>query len=163
MEFKDQIKLDKNRLDENAIDQSDFYDEWSKKWAASVLERDKAKERIGVATAESANDIRSHPQIYGWEQDKAATDGFVTSQVPLHPKVRKAQEELIEAQYQVNMMSSAKENLEQRVHSLDILTRLYTGAYFSARSNSELRKQAQEKIADVQKEGLTSPRLKKKV
>ncbi len=163
MEFKDQIKLDKNKLDYNAIEQPTLFAEWSEKWAKAVLERDKTKERLTTITAEAASDIRIHPEQFGWEQEKSPTESFINSQIPVHPKVKEAQEELINAQYEVNMTSSAKETVEQRGKALDVLVKLYTGGYFAAKSNSELKEQAQEKISDVQKEGLNSPRLKKKV
>jgi hypothetical protein len=163
MEFKDQVKLDKNCLDDNAIEQPTLYAEWSEKWAKAVLIRDKAKERVSTIIAEASTDIRNHPEQYSWENDKAPTESFINSQIPIHPEVKKSQEELIEAQYQVNLLSSAKETLGQRNDALAALTRLYTGGYFSAKSNPELKAQAQEKISTVQREGLTSPRLKRKV
>ncbi len=163
MEFKEQIKLDKNMLDFNAIEQPTLYAEWSEKWAKAVLERDKCKERVSTITSEAANEIRSNPEQFGWDSEKSPTESFINSQIPIHPDVKKAQDEYIESQYQVNLLSSAKETLDQRSHALDVLARLYAGNYFSAKSNPELKAQAQEKIAEVQKEGLTSPRLKRKV
>lgn len=163
MEFKDRVKLDKNCLDDNAIEHPLLYEEWSKKWALAVFERDKIKERISVVTAEAAKEIRSEPKNFGWDSDKAPTEAFINSQIPLHPKVREVQEEVIQAQYEVNLYASAKETLQQRNEDLKILAQLYSGAYFSAKSNPELKEQAREKTSDAQREGLTSPRLKRKV
>lgn len=162
MEFKDQVKLNKNCLDDNAIEQPVLFAEWSEKWAKAVFERDKAKENIAVVTSEAAREIRTNPETFGWESDKAPTESFINSQVPVHPKVQEAQNMLTKSQYDVNLYSSAKETVEQRGKALDILVKLYTGGYFSAKANPELKEQAREKISDAQREGLTSPRLKKR-
>lgn len=160
MEFKDLIKLDKDNLDENAINQVILYNEWSEKWANAVLIRDKAKENLIIVTANASNEIRTYPEKFGWEFDKAPTEAFINSKIPLHSSVKEAQENLNESQYKVNLYSSTKDTLEQRGRALNILTELYKGGYYTT---TKIR-QVSSAIAKEQQKGLkATTRLKRKM
>ena len=163
MEFKDLIKLDKDCLDSNAIEQVSIHNEWSEKWAKSVLKRDKAKENFAVILATASQEIRTCPELFGWDFGKAPTETFINSKIPLHPLVQEAQEKLNEAQYETNLYSSAKETIEQRGRMLTVLVDLYKSGYFSTKSHKELKDKAIEKISEEQQAGLNkNPRLKRK-
>lgn len=136
MAFKDDIKLDITTLDKNALEQPSLYDEWSSKWANAVNQRDYLKESLSMARAEADDEIRSNPKKFGWDAEKSPTEAWIANQIILHEKVIKATEELLEAQYEVNVFAAAKETLDHRRKALEILTTLFQNGYFSARSRS---------------------------
>jgi hypothetical protein len=136
MAFKDDIKMSIYKLDEAALNQAELYEEWSTKWAQAISERDKLKEQITIFKAEVDERIRLHPQKYGWASDKAPTETWIAQKIILDPELRELNNKFIEAQYNVNIMASAKETLEHRKKGLDILTDLYKGNYFVAKSRT---------------------------
>ena len=153
MALKDEIKLDKTNLDEVALRLPTLYDEWGTQWVNATRERDKIKERLSVVRAQADEEIRKSPKDFGWDSDKSPTEAWVAQQIILHDKVKEANEELIEAQYEVNMMSVAKETIEHTRRALEILTDLWKGSYFSARSResssyNEALKKSEEDQAD---------------
>lgn len=136
MAFKDDIKLDITNLDKIALKLPSLYDEWATKWVNSVNRRDHLKEKLSVARAEADEEIRESPNKFGWTSEKSPTEAWVSNQITLHKKVRKTNEELLEAQYEVNVFSAAKETLHHVRGSLENLTELFRNGYFSARSRS---------------------------
>ena len=157
--LKDDAKLDITKLDQHALDQPALYDNWGEKWAEAVAERDKLKEKLSVVRAEADDEIRRTPKDFGWEQDKAPTETWVANQVVLHPKVRDSMDEFLTAQKNVSITSVAKEVLDHRKKSLEILTELYKNNYFSARARTnpdylEKKSEKSEKVQEEQKEQL---------
>jgi len=138
MEFRDQIKIDINRLDKAAVEQPSLYEEWSRSWAEAVLERDRSKEYLSAVKAEIDETIRKNPAKYGWDnENKSPTEAWIANQIARNADVRKATDEFIEAQFNVNILTTAKETLDHRKKSLEILTDLYKSNYFVARSRSD--------------------------
>lgn len=137
MAFKDDIKVSIYQLDKAAISQPDLYENWSRKWADAVFERDKLKESLTVKKAEIDSMIRQQPDKFGWVQAKAPTEAWIGQKVLLNQDIINLNKQLIEAQYTVNIMASAKEAIEHRGKALSILTELYKGNYFAAKSRSD--------------------------
>ena len=167
MSLKDDVKLDINKLDEAAIQQPSLYEEWSTLWADAVYERDKLKEKLAVAKAEADESIRSNPSKYGWSKtDKAPTEAWILTQIMLDKEVNDLTQEIIKAQHEVNLYSSAKETCDHRLKALSILTELYKGNYFSAvsRNDSGRLEKVYEKTREGHEEASKSSmrRLKKK-
>ena len=151
MTFADKIKLDKYRLDENAIEQPSLYNNTAEDWAKSVLERDKAKENLEIVAAKVGKRIRESPEIYGIEKvtEKSLQEAMVQDK-----EYREASSKLINAQYNVNVLSSAKEAIDHRGKALRILSDLYSGSYFSASAGEKMKETATERTKENQKQGL---------
>lgn len=132
-EFKDSLKLDKNMLDVHAIEQPELFHKWATKWAMAQLKRDQAKDRLSVARAESDEAIRKDPESYGWDGSKSPTEKFIESQVLVHKKYKDALKEYQDAVEEANTMMIAKEAIEVKGRSLDILVRLFVAGYFSTK------------------------------
>ena len=167
MAFKDDIKLDLNHLDKNAIDQVPLYEEYSRQWADAVQERDRLKERLSIIKAEVDEAIRANPSSYGWlNENKSPTEAWVANQIILSDEVKKATQEFLEAQNEVNIMAISKETLEHRRFALGVLTELYKGQYFVCRSRSDhsykeaLEKDYTEKVSNHLEKG-SERRLKR--
>ncbi len=134
--FRESIKLSINTLDKNAIEQPSLYEDYSRKWAEAVYARDKVKEQISIIKSEIDEEIRRNPKNFGWTAEKDVTETWLNKQIDAHEKVKEANQKLIDAQHEVNVFSSAKETLEHRKKMLEVLTDLYKGNYFTARSRS---------------------------
>ena len=165
MSFKEEVKLSIFELDKNAIDQPSLFDEQSNNWVEAVLVRDKAKEALSVTMATTTLAIRENPKKFGWDGDKAPTEAWFNAKVTLSEEVRKATDELLTAQHEVNLFAKATETLEQRGRSLSILTEQYKGNYWSGVSKTNwdrveaLTKKSEEEQHKTLKE---NPRLVKR-
>lgn len=165
MSLKEDLKLDITELDRAALSQASLYYEQSLLWAEAINARDRLKERISTKKAEVDEDIRSRPRSYGWELEKNPTETWVSNQVMIHPDVQELTEQLLTAQYQVNMMAVGKEALDHRMNAIRIMTELYKGNYFSATSkSSELSAHSIERHNDEQRKAISSsPRILKRL
>lgn len=157
MEFKDEVKININHLDKNVIDQVTMYEAWSRKWADAVNKRDRAKENLSVVKAEADELIRKNPSRYGWNvEGKSPTEAWIATKVTRDEKVINANTEYLDAVYETNIMAVAKETLEHRKKALEILTDLYKGNYFVARSrdDSSYRGKISDEVGNAQREAL---------
>lgn len=132
-DFAKCLKLDKNMLDVHALEQAELFHTWATKWAAAQVRRDQAKDRLNVARAESDDEIRKDPGSYGWDATKSPTEKFIESQVLQHKTYKDALDEYQTAVEEANMLMVAKDAIEIRGKSLDILARLFTAGYFSTK------------------------------
>jgi len=161
MSLKDDVKLSVQDLDSAALDQPTIFAHWGEEWAKAIFERDKLKEQISAKRAELDEQIRKDPSSFGLSDDKKPTENWVSAQIDSHEEYSELSGQLSQAQYEVNMMTVAKEACEHRLKSLNILTELYKGNYFSASSKGSIsHTTAVEKSQDSQREKLNSnPRL----
>lgn len=161
MSLKDDLKLDVTELDRATLDQPALFHDQSVLWAEAVFERDKLKEQIAAMKALVDEDIRSRPRDYGWGFEKNPTETWVANQAMLHKDVKELTEKLLQAQYNVNVMSVGKEALEHRMNALRIMTELYKGNYFSATSRGSVStNESIERHNDKQREALENhPRI----
>ena len=119
------------------------------------------------------NKIRSSPEEHGLPEGGKVTESWVAARVAQDKSVKALVEELLDAQYDVDLMGVGKDIMEHRLQSLKILTELYKGNYFSAVGRSDTLYQASadaavEKHRKMVEEGLTErgkkrPSLKRKV
>jgi len=165
MSFKEDANLDINELDKACLEQPALYAEWGELWAQSIRNRDRLKEQITAKKAEIDGKIRDNPGEFGWSMEKNPTETWVSNQVILHKDVKELTDQLTEAQYLVNRMSTAKETMDHRLKALSILTELYKGDYFSSSSKgSAFVKNAVEKSREKQREMIEdSPRMKRRL
>lgn len=134
-DYKQDILLDKHNLDQNAIDQARLGLDWGEQWALAVRDRDQAKRKLEVTEEQCDKEIREFPHRYGWTSTtKEPTETFIKAKIPTHPDFVKASEEMIEAEYQVNLLSIIKTAFTQRASMLRVLADLYGGGYFSSRT-----------------------------
>ncbi len=163
MELKDELKLSKDNLHFKALRQPSLYFEWAEKWATAVKIRDKIKEQLSIAISDASLDIRANPEKYGG--DNKVTEAFITSRVPKHPEVKRLNDELIEAQYNVNLYDGAKKSIDHMGSRLDTLSKMFASGYFSSGKNQELKDQAIEESMEEQERAANEdrkPTLRKK-
>ena len=166
MAFDVDIKLNKNHLDQNAIEQVDLYEKCTDKWADAVLTRDEAKENLTVIKAEVDEEIRANPLEHGWSSEsKTPTETWISNQVTLNERVREATTKHLKTMHKVNQLSGDKETLEHRKKALDILTELYKGQYFVAvgRTDDNYKKAITDEGKEAQRDVLNkSERLRRR-
>ncbi len=163
-DLKKDLKLDITTLDQHALEQALLYAKWGEKWAKAVLDRDRLKEKLTAKRAEVDEEIRSKPSLYGWDKDKSPTEVWIAHQISIHEDIEKLTQELLEAQYVVNMFAVAKDAMDHRMTSLKILTELYKGNYISTTSRTlDFHADAIEKHNAQQREALDQhPRIIKR-
>lgn len=145
------VKLDLGNLDENALTQGELYAEWSERWAKAYLERDKLKERLTVLRATLDKKIRE-------ESSSKPTEAQIAQLITIDEEYQTLSQELIEAQFAVNLYASAKESLDHRRKGLDILMELFKANYFAGKE--PYKDLTQKKIKEEQLETLKeNPRL----
>lgn len=149
--LKEKIKLDKYRLDENALEQPTLSAECSENWAKAMFERDKAKENLEIVTAKTGKRIRENPEKYGIDK---ITEKSIQEAMVIDKEYREASDKLIQAQYNVNVLSSAKEVIDHRGRALRVLADLYTANYFSASAGEKFKQSAVERTKENEKEHL---------
>ena len=131
-------KLDRYHLDQNAIDQVELYEDCTDQWANAILARDLIKEALTIIKAEVDEEIRADPKKFGWDvEGKAPTETWIANRIILNEEVRKATQKYLISVHKVNELSGRKETLEHRKKALEVLTELYKGQYFVARSRSD--------------------------
>ena len=166
MAFKEDVQININRLDRDTISQVTMYEEWSHKWADAINERDHLKESLSVIRAQTDDLIRKNPKKYGWDSEsKAPTEVWIANKIILHEAVITATEEYLTALHEVNIFAVAKETLEHRKKALEILTDLFKGNYFTARSrdDSDFKTAISEEGRTAQNEALNNnERLRKR-
>ncbi len=155
-DFKEDIKLDLNTLDECAVGHAYLFGEWSEAYAKAILERDQLKEKITILKAQLDEKIRKTPEEYGWGQEKAPTEKFIEQQILLSEEHQEAMEQFIQIQYNVNILSAAKESFEHRKYMIGNLSQLYSSNYFANRPVSkEIKEKTEKKDREEQSEKLT--------
>ena len=161
-EFEKDLEFDKHKLDEVWENHSYLYFKWAEKWVESVYDRDRAKENVDVVKAEVAKDVRDFPGEYDLAK---VTESAITAAVNLDIRVRKAIEELNQANKEVNILSVAKEAMgTHRKKAIESETQLWISGYYSdPKVSNKAQDKSNEKVRKEEQDGLESnPRLKNK-
>lgn len=156
------LKVDLNGLDENAVNQAILYAEYSLLWVEAIKARDDLKRNLELLRSDLDEMIRAEPNKYGWEKDKAPTEAFVSQRIINDPDYIDLNDQLAKSQYEVNVTAVIKESFDKRGHSINVLKDLYIGNYFSTTSprlSHTMTKQAQEAQNEMLKENV---RLKRR-
>lgn len=127
-EIFEDLKVDCNSLDFECIDQPRRFMKWSEKFARAIKDRDTAKKAASLLRSDTSMDIRSRPEAYHLEK---VTEGGVQATLESLDTVKEADDEVIEANYIMNVMAGAKDAFEQRRSMLESLIKLYISGYFS--------------------------------
>ncbi|KXH69814.1 MAG: hypothetical protein AM326_01705 [Candidatus Thorarchaeota archaeon SMTZ-45] len=129
LNYKDDLAIDKDSLEECLVEQPELYAKWSQVWAQAVRERDEAKEALNLVKAELDMKIRKSWDILGF--DKKPTDMAITTWICAQKDYRDANFILIQATYNVNVLEAAKWAFQHRKDALDNLTKLFLSNYYA--------------------------------
>jgi len=127
-EYNDDLAIDFAELDINWRDHSANYMKWAEKWVNVVAQRDRKKEALDVLKAGLDKKYRIELEK---QLGKKPTEAAVTAAVVSNDTHKIAQNEIIKATEEVNLLASAKVAFEHRKQALEGLTKLWLGGYFS--------------------------------
>jgi len=131
-EFKKYLKIDKQALDDEVMQQPGLFFEVSEAYAQAVAERDALKEELSVTDADLFHAFRAR-------NSERATDTYIKGQVQVAPDHQKAFTEWLEAKEHADRLAALKDSFFQRSEMLKTLGRLHASNYFEQTSVREMK------------------------
>ena len=166
LNYENDLRIDKDSLEECLVEQPELYAKWSTIWADAVQERDHAKEDLNVTRADLDMKVRKSWDILGF--DKKPTDMAITTWICAHADYRKANFILIQKTHATNVLEAAKWSFQHRKDSLDNLVKLFLSNYYSDSkavgqdARDMLRDMRQDKHLDVVEKNPRTQKLKRR-
>lgn len=177
MSYKEDLKVNRYILDDLWEEHQDIYMEYAEDYADATKSRNDAKELLDYKKAQAKdtlalvqskldNEIRSNPIKYGYEKLTEQIvnswiirqEEYQTALLNLRKIVHKHALKLNEEEYRVDLLKGVKESFEHRKTSMDNLTRLMIGGYYSSKPAKDVgkivKKSHQERIESTMHEGL---------
>lgn len=125
-EFK--IEIDKNRLDEEWVDQPRLFHEHAVAAAEARKRWEQAKARLDITRAEFDIEMRRDPETYDLPK---VTEGVLASAILLQGPVKDAMKVVINAREEMGILDAAVIALEHRKKALEKLVELQGRDYYS--------------------------------
>jgi hypothetical protein len=126
--IKEDLKINRFKLEIECEQQPDLYHYHAEKLAMAKKIKDEAKDNLKRVEAKIQLKVRSG-EI---EPDVKKTENSIAAIVVDNAEVEKARKELIEAEYEMNLLAANEESMRQRKSMLDHLIQLYIKEYYSA-------------------------------
>jgi hypothetical protein len=124
MDYKDDLKINKNKLDIEWIKQPQLYMQYAEQLAEADRKKQQAKEKLEVQKALTDKEIRENAL-------SKMTEVMVQAGITLDSEYIKVLENYREKCYEYNIVSAAVKAFEQRKSALENLVKLYLSGYFS--------------------------------
>ena len=142
-DYKKEIFIDKNSLDEELVKQPQLYLHWAEQEAEALYDRDKIKEKLDLIKAELDGDIRKFPGKYGIDK---ITESAITNAIIQNSKYKKANEEYLQSIQDARILGIAKSAFDMRNTSLKGLVSLFISGYWAsdAKDNSTIKNKKEE-------------------
>jgi hypothetical protein len=121
-EFRKYLKIDKQALDDEVMQQPSLFFEVSEAYTLAVAERDALKEELALVDGSLFGGYR--------KQDPKATDTLIKSKISIEKGHRAAFTEYLEAKEYADKLGALKDAFNQRSEMLKALGRLYASNYF---------------------------------
>lgn len=131
-ELMARIKIDKNALDDNAVEQPELFFRCAEQLELAISRRDRLKYDLDLLTAKIDCDIRARYE----KQEKKFTEKSVSSEVEADVDIIDLKRKLLDAGQDVGKWRALREALEQRRDMLKVEANLYVGNYFTRTSVS---------------------------
>lgn len=129
--FEEDINIDPDALDVEWLRQSNLYIKYSEALSKARRYLDKLKDKLDVMRSEFDLAIRKDPAKY-FGKDFKLTENAVQSKIMSFSEYREVQENILEAKYNVDVLSAAVRSLEQKKESLENLVKLLGMQYFAS-------------------------------
>jgi len=151
-EYYQDLVIDRFRLEEECVDQPRRFMKWSEDFAEAVFKRDKAKQNLKVVSAQVQQRVRQDPELYGVVSGvRGVTEGSIQAALDTHHEILEAEDKLIEADKDVQILKAAKESFDDRKRQITNLVHLQLGQYYSdpgKAATSEAKRMQEEHLAD---------------
>ena len=136
-EFENLIDVDETILDRQSRAQPRLVWQYGRLLAKAFKSLDEAEANVKVVLADITKAIREKPKKHGLT---SVTEAGLKVAIPGTKEYKDAVKKVIAAQYQVNLLSAAKNALEHRRTSLSNFVRLNEQNYFSKPHQSQTDK-----------------------
>lgn len=149
MDFNKDVKIDESALDVEWLDQAALARKWGIYYAECKRTVSLAEEKVKVIRAELINEANENPTECCYKDKPNAAD--IEAYYRSHPDHKKAKQELIAAQFELDNAEIAKNEIVfTRKEALENLVRLHGQQYFAgpavARNLSEAREKRNSEI-----------------
>jgi len=148
------LDIDKNRLDDEWIDQPKLYFKWAVDLEDARDDFERAKAAFDVVKSDLDLAIRTSPDDYDLPK---VTDKAIAAVLITQASYEKAQQVMFEAKYRVGIVQAAVTSIDHRKKALEKLVDLYGQKYFASPRASENSKEAMD---EVEKRSVRSKRSK---
>lgn len=123
------LDINRNALEEECQDQPKMVFEWVEQAAVAARRVKEAKNKLKLVEAQLILKIRADPQEYGIVGK--VTESGINSAVILHPSYQQAQDAVIQAEYDSDVVDGMIKALNDRRSQLENLVKLYGQQYWS--------------------------------
>jgi hypothetical protein len=131
-EFYQDLLIDRFKLEEECVDQPRRFMKWSEDFAEAIFKRDKAKQHLKVVAAQVQQRVRQDPDLHGAVSGaRGVTEGAIQAVLDTHHEILDAEDLLLEAEKNLQILKSAKEAFDDRKRQLTNLVHLQLGQYYS--------------------------------
>lgn len=156
--LKKDLLLDITNLDTNWLEQPQIAFSWNQLYNAAQFTLRKMENKHKTLSAETYLQIKQKAV----RENEKTTEALLNNRVSTDPIIKKLQEEIFDAQYIVDILSSIKKSMDDRRRALEGLTELFVTHYFvSERDNQALKELGGEKVEEEQTQALNqSEKLK---
>lgn len=157
LDYKEDVKIDLDQLHMEWNNQTHLYQRYSEEYADVVKDKKKMEERLDIVEAELDRDIRKNPTSFGVVEVtdskgniKPPTETTIRNAILLQKSHQMARNNLIEADYKVNVMKGVVKSFEHRKDGLIEEARLWLNNYYSTPNFPEGReyKEMVEKVGE---------------
>lgn len=124
------LHFDLSKLEQEWVEQPKLFFVYSEKLADARYHLDNMKSRLEVYEAETALEIRSSPNKYGYTE-KAPTETAIKQIIVAKKKHQKGEELIRTAKHAVDVLDGMVKSLDQRKKALEKAVDLYGQQYFS--------------------------------
>lgn len=128
-EFEDDLYIDLNRLEWEAARQARLFGKWGKRWVIATKRRDRAAERVKTKRSDLIKYIRENYKEEGYVKEPTGpqSEAFYRTD----KEYKKLKQEVIDAQYEVNMLYISMRSFEHKKEMIGVEQKLYSNEYWS--------------------------------
>ena len=145
-DYQEDLKIDKNALDEECMKQPSLYEKYSSISADALSDRDVKKLRVEEIRAQIDREIRQKALNSGAK----VTEKQIESEVTLDSRLKEVTNEYLEAKKVAETTQIIKESFQQKKDMLKVLADLYISNYFStveSKNEKDFQKEGIRKVA----------------
>lgn len=129
--IKEDRKIDIYNLHREAQLYPSLVGKWGERFAEAKDEKRRVDRKLELRKAEIEAEVRKNPQGYGWEESKSPTEKFINSAVILQDEYEEVFEETLQAQKNIDLLSSAVNEMAAKRSSIKYEVELFLAGYYS--------------------------------
>lgn len=170
LDFSEDIKIDKYKLDFELINGPEIRHDWSKAHVEAIKQKQKAKARIELVSAEVDEDIRTNWETFNF--DKKPTEAAIKQAIIKSEQYQEVMDKFIETVGDAKMLEHSIEEFDQKHDNLGRMIKIYLTGYYSESTkihddidekklSDQQTKNIQKKLDKMAKKKLAKKKLKK--